>query len=700
MGKRTAVHSEQTVRRTAALLLAAVMAASVAVSTPAHGQESPDEGAQEDARARLIDVDGQEVGVAHFAQTAMGGTVVSAFVRDLPPGLHGLHIHAGSACTDEDGAPDFTRAKGHLGHRDPAATPHGTHAGDLPNLLVGADGTGTYSAFTWRFDVDEAAGRTIIVHADADNHANVPERYVQLPEREQRGPDEATRTTGDAGDRQACGVIALGVPDLPAQPAETRRAEARLVDTDGEPVGLASFVELADGSVVVSHALQHLAAGFRGFHIHAGGSCTDENGDLDFTKAGGHYNPEDTEHGEHAGDLPVALVTDSGVASVPRQGFGLHRTDRFRVDDVIGRTVIVHAHADNAANIPPERYLSWPEGEPAPADTPGPDEATRATGDAGGRDACGVVEPSGEARRLFGPDRIDTAIAASRSSFPDSASAVVLTRSDLFADGLAGTPLAVANDAPLLLTSPRGLDPRSAEEITRLLPDGGTVYLLGGPNALSEDVEDAVAQLGVTPRRVAGRDRIHTALQIAAELGDPDTLLITTGFRFPDALAAGAAAAHVDGAVLLTSSERRHPDVDAYLERRQDAEVVAVGGPAARPYDDAEPVFGANRVATAVEVAERFFADPPVAGLVRQGGPGDDTDPAFADGLSGGAHIARLGGPVLLTPSWQLHATPEAYLAGQADTLGTAYLYGGDAALEATVAEQARAALGGAEPAE
>ena len=99
-----------------------------------------------------------------------------------------------------------------------------------------------------------------------------------------------------------------------------------------------------------------------------------------------------------------------------------------------------------------------------------------------------VVSPSAKTiTRISGPDRVDTADAISQAEFPGvgSASAVVLARYDGFADTLAGTPLAAAKSAPLLLTSPASLDPRTLAEIQRVLTAGKTVYLLGGNGALS-----------------------------------------------------------------------------------------------------------------------------------------------------------------------------------------------------------------------
>ena len=103
-----------------------------------------------------------------------------------------------------------------------------------------------------------------------------------------------------------------------------------------------------------------------------------------FFSAGGHFNPGSEIHGEHAGDFPVLLVMKNGQAEEKFE------TDRFRLSQLFdkdGSAVIVHAGRDNYANIP-DRYHSHD------FDVFGPDELTKATGDAGDRFACGVVRRS------------------------------------------------------------------------------------------------------------------------------------------------------------------------------------------------------------------------------------------------------------------------------------------------------------------
>ena len=154
-----------------------------------------------------------------------------------------------------------------------------------------------------------------------------------------------------------------------------KHVKVKLVDASGASAGIVRLSEKGS-SVTVRAEVEGLTPGFHGFHVHSIGECV-----APFTSAGGHYNPTGTGHGSHAGDMPSLLVLDDGTASLQ------FATDRFTVAELFdadGTAIIVHALPDNFANIP-TRYQSTTEG------TFGPDSATLATGDAGGRAGCGVV---------------------------------------------------------------------------------------------------------------------------------------------------------------------------------------------------------------------------------------------------------------------------------------------------------------------
>jgi putative cell wall-binding protein len=246
--------------------------------------------------------------------------------------------------------------------------------------------------------------------------------------------------------------------------------------------------------------------------------------------------------------------------------------------------------------------------------------------------------------RLAGTNRQATAVAVSQSQFParGSAQAVVLARADVFADALAGGPLAAAKRAPLLLTSSGSLDEVTKAEITRVLPAGGTVYVLGGTSALSDAVASAITGLGDVVQRVAGADRFATAVAIADTMGDPNTVFEASGTNFPDALSAVPAAIATHGAILLTNGSTQTSATAAYLNAHATTR-YAVGGPAAWADPSAIALAGATRYATSQAVALAFFPD--ATGISVASGV------TFPDALAGGVLAGTTNQPMLLVPA-------------------------------------------------
>lgn len=174
------------------------VAACVAATAFALSSGAGADGSLSAASATLINAEGSTIGKVTLL--AKGPAVqVSIEAAKLTPGFHGFHIHAVGRCEAA-----FTSAGG---HHNPAGGNHAEHAGDLPVLLVGRDGTAQASFASDRFDIGallDADGSSVIVHAAPDNYANIPTRYAPS------GPDAATLATGDSGGRVACGVLSAG----------------------------------------------------------------------------------------------------------------------------------------------------------------------------------------------------------------------------------------------------------------------------------------------------------------------------------------------------------------------------------------------------------------------------------------------------------------------------------------------------------
>lgn len=165
----------------------------------------------------LKNPDGAEIATAKFDFGNGFATVTIATTGPghLSPGFHGVHIHKVGKCEPNSLAPgggepgDFLSAGGHFQSPGHSAEPD---SGYLPPLQVRQDGTGMLETTTDAFGMDDlltGQKTAIVIHAGADNFANIPaDRYQQT--NGTPGADQATRSTGDAGKRVACGVIGSG----------------------------------------------------------------------------------------------------------------------------------------------------------------------------------------------------------------------------------------------------------------------------------------------------------------------------------------------------------------------------------------------------------------------------------------------------------------------------------------------------------
>lgn len=223
------------------------------------------------------------------------------------------------------------------------------------------------------------------------------------------------------------------------------------------------------------------------------------------------------------------------------------------------------------------------------------------------------------------PAAVEAGVQLSRTVFADDgARHVLLARNDDWADALAGAALS-GTWGPILYVSggPAGTLPAATRaELARVAAAGGTVYLLGGTAAISPAVEAAVAGDGFQPRRLAGTDRLGTAVEVAREVRRLDQsateIVIARAFTSPaDALTAGAAAGHRHRPLVLTPTESMPQAVRDAVASLGPRTAVVVGGTAA--VSDAvveelrasgltvDRAAGVDRYGTAVAVATRLW---------------------------------------------------------------------------------------------
>jgi surface protein len=325
---------------------------------------------------------------------------------------------------------------------------------------------------------------------------------------------------------------------------------------------------------------------------------------------------------------------------------------------------------------------------------------------AGGHDEDTDVVGNGTLTRHAGDVRTETAVQASRKTFPDASqvSTVIVAFSHNFPDALAASALAGATGAPLLLSATDSLDAVTLDELKRLSP--AKVYIVGGEGVISAAVLSELQALPSTPQvsRLGGGDRYATARLIAEEAlrnGAPTTeVFLATGKNFPDALAVSPFAAYRKVPVLLTEPGALSSDAKAFIAENNVKKVTIIGGEAvvsAEVFSELESMgvgvsrlFGDERYATARVATEaltsHYGMNPTLVGVAT----GDN----FPDALAGGVALGIRGGVMALTPTGTLNANAEAVLSALKANLPDVEIFGGTAAVASEVEFAVRQALG------
>jgi len=283
-------------------------------------------------------------------------------------------------------------------------------------------------------------------------------------------------------------------------------------------------------------------------------------------------------------------------------------------------------------------------------------------------------------------DSASYSVAVSKLRFPDSRvplepvgdaqAHVVLASATTFADALAGSALAA--DGPMLLTDPARRDAVNAE-INRILPAGGRIYVLGGRNAVADELIPA----GYDVVRLAGPSRVETAIEVAKHVralygpGDGTVLLARAygqgSAAFADSLTVGGYAAARRSPLLLTSTDMLHHELPAVLGEFAPSRTVLLGGTAALSpaVEGSVPrpvrVAGSARDVTATAIAGTLWASAASEHRIVI----DGYDPnAFHWGLPLAGFAADTATPLLITADGVLpSSTSDAVRTTTGDTL-------------------------------
>ena len=290
--------------------------------------------------------------------------------------------------------------------------------------------------------------------------------------------------------------------------------------------------------------------------------------------------------------------------------------------------------------------------------------------------------------RVYGNDRYDTAFEIADTLYRSYGrfDAIVVTSGESYPDALSGSYLAYEEDAPvLLINSDREIEVYNY--IRTHLKPAGTVYILGGRYAVSEEFEDRLDMAGIRNKRLAGMDRYETNLEILKEeITKGEEILICSGNGFADNLSVSATGLPI----LLVDREKMvlTKDQIEFLRDVKPSKIHIIGGEAAvgtsvrvqaQMIAATDRFGGATRYETSTLVAEEFFPKNQETIVLTNGRN-------FPDGLSGAPLAMYLKSPIILVNDDTDLTYVKDYV--EDNSVDTSYTLGGPAALSQDTVEK------------
>jgi ell wall binding domain 2 (CWB2) len=306
--------------------------------------------------------------------------------------------------------------------------------------------------------------------------------------------------------------------------------------------------------------------------------------------------------------------------------------------------------------------------------------------------------------RVYGSTSAATNIAASQwdwapvgKDVPGLAtanSAVIVSNANSTFASLAPS-LAAKKNGPVLTTSASSLDSAVQTELKRILPQGKTVYVLGGTSIVSSSVSSKLTSMGYKVTRIGtASTRFVTSVSVAKTITSaPKYVFLATGEDYHSILeaeaAAGAGGPASTAVALMTDNSTMTESVYTYLNTINPTKttVITVGTSAGTALVNAYkqhhlskwpsswgyyPVTASTNVGTSVALARLWWSSPFVSTFV--------DGVSWKDGVAGFSSMATYG-PVLWATTAALDSPDKTYLLDESAGLDDAVVFGGTGSL-------------------
>lgn len=257
--------------------------------------------------------------------------------------------------------------------------------------------------------------------------------------------------------------------------------------------------------------------------------------------------------------------------------------------------------------------------------------------------------------RLYGNNRYETSKAISMQ-FSNS-DTIILATGENYADALCAIPLAQKYDCPIILTESNNLNITSKDEIQRLCTKN--VLIIGGTDAISQNIEDIIKSMGIEATRIFGNNRYETSLEIAKHIGTSNGIFLATGENYADALSSGPIASNLSMPIILSTKDFLTDTINDYIANNTIPYTYIIGGTevisnnVASKFNNALRIAGNDRYETNNKLISYFnymlnFSNAYIS-----------TGINYPDALAGGALAAKNNYPIILTAPYPNQCTKD-----------------------------------------
>lgn len=280
--------------------------------------------------------------------------------------------------------------------------------------------------------------------------------------------------------------------------------------------------------------------------------------------------------------------------------------------------------------------------------------------------------------RIYGANRYETSYKVFNQGWESSEYAVIVYGLD-YPDALCATPLAAKYNAPIILAQNKRLTEQ--QDLVNILKEKGVkqVFIAGGTGIIPSSFEGDLKKLGISSKRLGGKDRYETSVAIAKELSsNTGEISLASGLGFADGLSISSIAGKRNMAVLLTGKDKLPKSVADYIKNSNINKTYIIGQTGvisdnvSKAVPNPERLGGANRYDTNKAVFDKFKSDINLDNLYIASGLN------FPDALSVSALAAKSSNFVVLSDLNVAHGSTIDLIRNNRDDIISVYVLGGN----------------------